>query len=837
MIRSTRLLGAAFLLLGAQACQSPSAPRNYTHVVVQPAEGQSDIGSVPPPFTAAETTALRQGFDWAATTPLAETDENGNPALYYTLLLVKDRDTWNFLQLTGFAIDPFPLFDEELSRWNGQVGYMDPEGDDEGTFVFGIIPGVFYNWLRTQALANDTVVSVALLRDPPDAAATLPGGSLSYSYLASVGFTGASSQADEIVGPDESVGSATGPLQQNKLRWLRRIANAFRAVVNVIRQGIAAVRIALGQDRDFRVHLRVMNVDPAFLEGAVPDPNDDVNLMRSAWREPTADVISLDGAKIDVGKNAWARTVTIDRNNSAHVRIPASQSLRVWLRLTTRGAEILRTNGVFNRRIMLNPDASSPAADPDRTDDVNWIVTLRTQDTNLLAQFTDDYEYMHSVVGVNPPRAVVPHLPAERESFTGCLSMIRWELISLTLPTLILPLGVPDWDILIQNNDAGSRLIPSHEYGHFASCTLLQRTSHAALLRGMTNALSSVISDRSGNAPARALTEGFADFFASQAAGGVNYFGMSMQSGRYSSDAQHPAFYCDVDLSTSRGIPCMEDNILGPIDAARASVGGQDVSTNYPVSQVVMPQSVGTAQANSIAWVVTLMTDAFDGSNLPNAPRYGSSWAWDSPRNEPVPVLTFRAPEVVAQWQFVASDEDVILPGRAFGQLFDTWWHKENQTLNSYTPMFNALARVSLSNGFTQDEVCQMFERHSLSGNCRDLAPVLDSALLGSTTRAIGATVSPVGGAAYTPYHGQYLVQWFSVGSSSATFHVELLNNGVLVESGDIAHSRVASWMPGRFFNCLSEFSPNWTVRITPFVDGTPATATVVVLPLPFCIE
>lgn len=853
MKSSLVLLCATLVLIALTGCPSSTGPtrRNYSHVVVQPPAGTDDIATVPPPFTAAETTALRSGFDWNETTFLLEEDENGNPALYYTLLLVKDRETWEFLQLTGFAIDPYPLFPQELARWDGLTGYMDPVGDAEGTFVFGLIPGAFYNWLRGQALSNNPVVEVVRLREPPDSFGILPGGSLSYQYLADLGFTGVSSSANDILGPESSVAGAVSPLTHPKLRWLRRLASFFRDVANLVRTGIALVRIAVGKDREFRIALRIMNTDPSFVQGPAPDVEDDINLVQSAWRrtQDGMDHVTLEGAIVDVGKNAWARSVSIDSNNTAQVTIPASGSLRVWLRLTTPAAEILREFGVFNRRIMLDPTASLSSSG-DRDDDVNWVVTLRAPDVNMLAQFNDSRDYMRSVVGVVPPRAVVPHLPAHRPSFTGCLSFIRPELITATALSGIFTAGlstlgvlaIPDWDIFMQGDDPAGRLIPTHEFGHFASCTLLQRTSHVALLSGMKDAFSSLIADgHQTNAPARALTEGFADFFSSQVTGGSNYFMLSANSGRQ--DSNRPAFFCDQRLSENTGTPCFEDNVQGPIDQVRATQLWAEDPTNYPDSQVVAPATMGDALGVSVGWVVTLMTDAFDGNEDVRLvrPNFGVHWIWGAGTPFLLPSPTLDAPSRIANLgdhQFGGlPDEMVVLPGRAFPQLFDTWWRHTSGTLDSYTPMFDALAMVSNQNGHSRDAVCRMFELHSLSGRCEDLAPSL------GTTRpsAYGTVLSPVWvpiSAPYDPHLAAYRLDWFAVGNPISTFKVELIGpGGVVHETLEIPHARVPSWLPNKTFNCLSDFAPLWTARITPHNGLDFGTPVDFVLPLPFCIE
>src|SRR5512139_2474851 len=139
------------------ACDS-SHDGAFEVISVHPRRGETDLPVLPSPFTAEETTALRTGFDWAATTPLPETDEEGHPALYYVIALVDSRETYDMLALSGIYFDAMPLFPEELDRWNDQQGYLQFEGDGVGVFVFAFMPGAVFNRLRELAIAGESVV-------------------------------------------------------------------------------------------------------------------------------------------------------------------------------------------------------------------------------------------------------------------------------------------------------------------------------------------------------------------------------------------------------------------------------------------------------------------------------------------------------------------------------------------------------------------------------------------------------------------------------------------------------------------------------------------------------
>jgi hypothetical protein len=68
-----------------------------------------------------------------------------------------------------------------------------------------------------------------------------------------------------------------------------------------------------------------------------------------------------------------------------------------------------------------------------------------------------------------------------------------------------------------------SRLIPTHEYGYFALCSMLFKKDPATFMSAYSGAmLSRMDADPDETNVAGYINEGFADFFASQVAGGTN---------------------------------------------------------------------------------------------------------------------------------------------------------------------------------------------------------------------------------------------------------------------------------------------------------------------------
>jgi hypothetical protein len=82
-----------FVLGGAHAASAGCAAELEEQVAIDlVGEGdEPELPKLPPPITAAETRELREAFSWRATRALSETDEDGNPALYYALILIKQH--------------------------------------------------------------------------------------------------------------------------------------------------------------------------------------------------------------------------------------------------------------------------------------------------------------------------------------------------------------------------------------------------------------------------------------------------------------------------------------------------------------------------------------------------------------------------------------------------------------------------------------------------------------------------------------------------------------------------------------------------------------------------
>jgi hypothetical protein len=159
-------------------------------------------------------------------------------------------------------------------------------------------------------------------------------------------------------------------------------------------------------------------------------------------------------------------------------------------------------------------------------------------------------------------------------------------------------------DIIIRDDDEHSR-VATHEYGHFAMCSLMYKEN----LRLFSNVNADIVhrtvaGGRDRGDDVLAINEGFADYFASQVAGGINYWASAPGTGH----AGRSMWYCDPS-STS----CVDDNLGGT-----------------PGSE----QKVDTTHFDTISFksaqVSTYMTDAADGdTSNGDTPNNGAAFSLD----------------------------------------------------------------------------------------------------------------------------------------------------------------------------------------------------------------
>lgn len=713
--RACSRLSFLFVLLG---CGEP--PTEVLDLQVRADVETRSLPELAPPFASAEIEAMVETFDWADTEVLPELDEDGRPALYYALVLLRDRSELEELGTHEIHHDALPLFEVEHARWDGQIGTHAFPGSDVGDFAFALIPAEVINLYRQAALDGEPIFRAVILREVPVPEARLPGGSVDYDWLGAQGFVYGGTTAyagvsrDEAVGAREDeldgVGRSEAALAGRVVRAARRLV---RRVINGVRQVASEVRQALGGDRRFGLRLFVHETDADFDLG--PDA-----LMRQAWLGGRGgQPIQVKGVEVLVASGAMIsldRGFT-DRNGFVHFRIPTANRIRVHLRLKNAAADVIGV--LWDKRITVFHGRV------DRNAPVHVDAHVQDADMNVLAQLTSARDFVHQALDYESPRRVRSRLPVFTRTMPTAL--VRTGQISRIAPNAFAPcLGfygfgtfsfghgrgwtvaanafsiLDEADIWLPEGDARvSRVVPTHEYGHYVMCAFLADQGRRAFGRAYGEVWQdSLFEDGSHDGQAGILAEAWADFLSSQIAGGYGYFEFDRISDEKDTEGEYGDSYCQpvVGLVVD---PCLEDNIGGP---SGAFPRGQDVRTNW----------LDDPRDEDIARFATLFTDAFDGGGeLHN----GAVWAMtrDPLTNDIVDI----------DWQVGghADDESVILRGAALHAIVDQWATTSHRL--RYGPFVRAMARTMWLEGEEPDEICELFALHSPSGHCEDYIPEL----------------------------------------------------------------------------------------------------------------
>ncbi len=685
--KSSRFWTCMWVLAGLLGCDSAS--REVPDTVLNLASQVDDTGSLPvlePALSAEETTALREAFSWDAFDEVAERDDQGRPALFYTLLYLEEEWQLDYVRVLGLHHSFVPLFEEERARWAGQAGVFSLEGDREGVFLFTLVPGRFLNLLREAHAAGESPFGAVVLRAPPEPEARAAGGSVSYDYLGAQGFAygGAFVSADDAGSEDEGdVGSATAMLVDTPIRVLRAAVSPLEDLVDEVRAFFGEISAAFDGKARVTVSVMPLNTDNSFGLGTV---------MRRGWGlnpgtgSPFAPRIGepmfLRGARIQSHKGAALFRGQLNANGRATFEVAKGRQ-NLCVELANDAAEV--TN-FLNALVLCNfNDPTMPDLNLNIQEDT--IVRMDVQDyrVNIFAQMQDGYDYMRWVIGRAPRQVrvitgffadIIGEINGGR-AFAPCLgnSMDVGSTLIQLFPILgvILPGDVDIAFPFDQGVSANSRGVPTHEYGHFVSCDLMHATNAAKWAENWFNVVINTLGGPGADNDSAFVHEAFADFITMQIVGGANYPALNG-----SRDGGNVG-YCPVDGGDVRD--CAEDNVGGP------SEGISGVTFNYGVARVA-----------------TLLQDAFDGARTPEgqliAPPPGAAFPFDG--------TNFIAPVRVGT---NAADEEVVLPGPAmrdfFRRLFD---HVSTMNERNFN---NALARTALQYGHSEEQVCEMFSLHA----------------------------------------------------------------------------------------------------------------------------
>jgi hypothetical protein len=670
-------------------------------------------GTLGQPIPAHESIAIRNAFSWQNTQALTEYDGEGRPLLYYALIYVRDHEQLEALDELYIHWSGKPLFESEMARFQGKCGTLSYDGDGSGIFVYAVLPGVTYNLIREAALNPDpvegdrTLYEVIQLVDPPETALG-PDGSLSYDALEAAAFY--YMNLDSFP-EDDDVEVHQNPFWNRiKRAAVRAVASVARGVARVVTNGLGKIDRFVQGEVTITLDVSILNRDPSF---------DVWRPMVRGWGPDVGQELRLNGTRVEVRQ--WAQrvyTLGIPLPTQFYGTLgsggqPGRVGIRVAKDTSARSGgvcvEAKNDAGLVTSFILANEVCDFRGLyfggfSRDRTVEVR----ANPRDLHALNQVTDGHDYLRTVASYTPHRAEVltgalgsamagwpaqgkVYAPcfgfpnASHDLITGALSGALFAFLgpagfavgevigALTAVDIVMPPHI--------DTATDSRGVMTHEYGHFALCSMTFRANSLALSGIIVDTILAG-SEIDPDDDVRILNEGFADFFAGQVVSGVNYFrfppGIS----------QLGMSYC---ASNPGAVPCLDRN-----------ANGTDGSGGLPR----MEDDDGNLRHGhmAIARAATLFHDAFDGRNWrgQGVPTNGDAWT------SVAGTIEYTGTSTSDQ-----RDESVVLPGAALRHWFDRWqdrgfWLTQDNFLRG-------LADVASENGVTWCDACDLFALHSPS--------------------------------------------------------------------------------------------------------------------------
>lgn len=309
-------------------------------------------------------------------------------------------------------------------------------------------------------------------------------------------------------------------------------------------------------------------------------------------------------------------------------------------------------------------------------------------DLHALTQITDGADYAYRTIGYEPHKVQVltgflaneatnllnhdlTDVDSKERAMTLCLDFpgVGVGLLSGVIGQLTVPLLADIWwpDERLAVPNLNSRGVMTHEYGHFLMCSMLYDQEGPS---GIDALIPRAFAGETSRDSMGVMLEAFADYFASQVAGGTNYFtprGGAATSNRMS--------YCF-------GPPCVEENFKGT----------GEVNASVPFK-------------DEIARTVSLINDAFDredssGRGVELLPWNGDVWFQPTPgqlRFSPTPYIA-------------TADEPVHLTGLGWSKWVQHWVARGATPTREH--MLGGLSDA-LAETFNWCQRCEAFAVHS----------------------------------------------------------------------------------------------------------------------------
>lgn len=422
---------------------------NHPVKVGSPAQVERTCSNQLEILSAADTYAMAHSFNWDNAQKVPAKDEDGNDALYYAWIYIRNQQELLALKQLYIHVLDTPFFAEEWHKYQGKCGTFVSQSDGEGEFVSAILPAVTYNKL-IDATNSDEVVNGGIifdavtLREVPLSARTAQG-SIKWDALTESGFKYLGYEADPFRDPDDiQLDSGVSKVLFEPLAWTARaIKNSVQAMADLL----GALDEAIQGQSTVIMHMHSVTEDPVFaipLPKAFPDHPQryDYQIMRRGWGDYANKPLGAPGMEVRVSQWLFGLPIPAtqsgktDRNGRVRIKLADEEgtSKAICMELRSRGAQI--TTFLTPKVLCDLREWDSEGLDDDtvriRTNqDGEYQIKIKDISLMGLYQADDVYQYAADVLDNPPKRARIltgywaeTFSPKGRIIRTGCLRLV-----------------------------------------------------------------------------------------------------------------------------------------------------------------------------------------------------------------------------------------------------------------------------------------------------------------------------------------------------------------------------------------------------------------------------
>jgi hypothetical protein len=590
-------------------------PAHRTSVAFDGGGGCSE--HLPAPLAAEEVVEIRDNFAWDRIAKLPETDVHGHPAIFHGLIYIDSKEKLAALNRLRIFWSELPLSERYMSGLRGKCGRVEHATDGRGVVVYAIFPARLFNILRDFAIqalhANVAPPFKFIMPTPPDQPGYVNSdGSLSYSALGSSGYLQwlsshpnhqagwFSATVNFLTDMAKDVGKAVvsyvvDPAVTYGEFGFDYASKGFDLAVDFttnlldntwewIQEGLQEFVLVFSDKVSVHLTFNIMNRDPAFPP--------DTPFVR-VWGPPDSlgarPRVAPGGTQVRVRQWGWGFLPVLDEATMSEF---GEVTLEAVKGSTGRGdsdvcVELDADWGMMTSDFIPNEVCDFTSAHyGDFQNNVNDTLVVNEPDLFAFTQIKDSSQYLDQVLRTPPYKFNVltdwvaneatgvfgPHramtlcldfpgtgagllttIPARVGAAINPATVVLTEFGSLLLEK---DLWWPDADDTPDDDTVDapdSRGVMTHEYGHFAMCSMLFAEGDANALTGLMARLGDEQDDSRDDENAL-MTEAWADTFAMQVVGGSNYIQYATSS---TPGSMH---FCTAS-------PCIDQNLVGSGDS------------------------------------------------------------------------------------------------------------------------------------------------------------------------------------------------------------------------------------------------------------------------------